>query len=83
MINTTRFKPLPKPGLLRWEIGIAVLLKIILLTGLWFLIFRWPDTPVSKPDVAGLFALPVTPALPIALPLNDSSQLPQESNHVR
>lgn len=37
---------LPKPSLLRWEIGVALLIKIVLLTGLWFLIFRWQDKPI-------------------------------------
>ena len=46
---------IPRSGLLRWEIGIALLIKIALLTGLWFLIFRWPDKPVTKPDIAAHF----------------------------
>lgn len=50
---------LPHPGLLRWEIGIALLIKIILLTGLWFLIFRWEGKPSpAKPDIAQHLALP-------------------------
>jgi hypothetical protein len=71
---------LPKSGLLRWEIAIALLVKIILLTGLWFLIFRWQDKPTDKPDVAGLFALPATP---LKSSTNFSSQPPKESRHVR
>jgi hypothetical protein len=73
-------KALPKPGLLRWEIGIALLLKIILLTGLWFLIFRWPDQPSDKPDIAARFALPAAQT-----PINPdfSSQPQKESRHVR
>ena len=54
---TTDKSALPPPNLLRWEIGIALLIKIILLTGLWFLIFRWQDRPPSKPDVAKHFAV--------------------------
>lgn len=66
----------PRSNLLRWEIGIALLLKIILLTGLWFLIFRWEGKPIDKPDVATHFALP-TQRFDIA------TQPPKESNHVR
>jgi hypothetical protein len=73
-------KALPKPGLLRWEIGIALLLKIILLTGLWFLIFRWPDQPSGKPDIAAHFELP---AAQPAIPTDFSSHPPKESRHVR
>jgi len=54
---TTDKPALPAPTLLRWEIGIALLVKIILLTGLWFLIFRWQVRPPSKPDVAKHFAV--------------------------
>ena|GEM_PF-754268 len=60
MNNSTSLKPIPKPGLLRWEIGLALLIKILLLTALWFLIFRWQDPPASKPDIADHFALSAT-----------------------
>ncbi|OAI12652.1 hypothetical protein A1359_13255 [Methylomonas lenta] len=81
-MNTTPLDPtLPKPSLLRWEIGIALLIKILLLIGLWFLIFRWMDKPVSKPDVAAHFALPATQAV---APTDISSQpLTQDTPHVR
>lgn len=81
-MNTTPLDPaLPKPSLLRWEIGIAVLIKISLLIGLWFLIFRWMDKPASKPDVAAHFALP---AMQAVKPTDISSQpLTQEPSHVR
>lgn len=70
---------LPKSSLLRWEIAVALLIKILLLTGLWFLIFRWQDRPVSKPDIADHFALPaVKPSNP-----DFSTQPNQESRHVR
>lgn len=72
--------PLPKPGLLRWEIGTALLIKILLLTGLWFLIFHWQDRPVSKPDIAEHFALPG--AQQAGKP-DFSSQPQKESRHVR
>jgi len=71
----------PKPGLLRWEIGFALLIKIILLTGLWFLIFRWPDKPVAKPDIAEHFVLP--PAVTGATPAHFLSQPQKESRHDR
>lgn len=45
---------------LRWELGVALLLKILLLTGLWFLLHRWPERPVVKPDIAAHFALPIS-----------------------
>lgn len=48
----------PRSGLLRWEIGIALLIKAFFLTGLWFLIFRWPDKPAIKPDIASHFVQP-------------------------
>ncbi|MEQ1622718.1 MAG: hypothetical protein ABL919_15030 [Methylococcales bacterium] len=51
-------RSVPRAGLFRWEIGLALLLKIILLTGLWFLIFRWDGKHVEKPDVAARFSLP-------------------------
>ncbi len=71
---------LPKPGLLRWEIGVAMLIKILLLIGLWFLIFRWMDKPTTKPDIAEHFALPTAqqPSHP-----DFPSQPTQESRHVR
>ena len=72
--NTNRL--LPRPGLLRREIGVALLIKILLLTGLWFLIFRWPDRPAAKPDIAAHFGPPVQ-----AMP--DFSQPAKESRHVR
>lgn len=50
-----------KNSLLRWEITMALFIKLVLLTGLWFLIFHWGDKLVSKPDIARHFALPVTP----------------------
>lgn len=71
---------LPKSTLLRWEIGFAMLIKILLLIGLWFLIFRWMDKPVSKPDIAEHFALPA--AQPQSNP-DFPSQLTTESRHVR
>jgi len=80
-MHQTSIEPvIPKSSLLRWEIGFAMLIKILLLIGLWFLIFRWMDKPTTKPDIAEHFALPTAqqtsnPAF--------SSQLNQESRHVR
>jgi len=71
---------LTKPRLLRWEIGIALLIKAALLTGLWFLIFRWPDKPVVKPDIAAHF-IQVTP--PSRVNPVFVSQPPEESRHDR
>jgi hypothetical protein len=73
-------KPLPKAHLLRWEITAALAIKVLLLLGLWFLIFRFMDRPATKPDIAVHFALPVggLPAAP-----DHSSQSVQESRHVR
>jgi hypothetical protein len=81
MIDTSDVqRRLPKPGLLRWEIGAALLIKILLLTGLWFLIFRWQDRPVSKPDIAAHFDMPSA-----QIPANPdfSTQPAKESRHVR
>ena len=74
----TVYKPiLPKPNLLRWEIAVALLIKIVLLVGLWFLIFRWPQQPAEKPDIGSHFALP-------AVTSSSVSMLPQkEVSHVR
>lgn len=55
---------LSKPSLLRWEIGVALLIKVVLLTGLWFLIFRWQDRPATKPDMAEHFTLPAAHSPP-------------------
>lgn len=81
MIDASNTNPLlPRPGLLRWEIGIALLIKVILLTGLWFLIFRWQDRPINKPDIAAHLAMPATqtPANP-----DFSSHSVKEPRHVR
>jgi hypothetical protein len=80
-MSTNLLKPaLPKSSLLHWEIGAAMLIKILLLIGLWFLIFRWMDKPVSKPDIAEHFVLPA--AQPQSNP-DFSSQPSKESRHVR
>ena len=67
---------LPKAHRLRWEITTALLIKIVLLIGLWFLIFRWMDRPSSKPDIAEHFALPAAVSTTF-------SQPNQEPRHVR
>lgn len=66
----------PKSAALRLEIGIALLIKILLLTGLWFLIFRWQDRPAGKPDIASHFDMPGHSQA-------FSSPQPKESGHVR
>ena len=67
---------LPKVHRLRWEITTALLIKIVLLIGLWFLIFRWMNRPLSKPDIAEHFALPAAVS-------TDFYQPNQEPRHVR
>jgi hypothetical protein len=43
---------------LRRELTLALLVKIILLVGLWYLIFRWQGKPaVPPPDIATHFQL--------------------------
>ncbi|WP_026600870.1 cytochrome oxidase putative small subunit CydP [Methylomonas sp. 11b] len=79
-MKDTAHSALPKSSLLRWEIAVALLIKVILLTGLWFLIFRWQERPTVKPDIAAHFALP---AAPVQSNPDFSSQPTQESRHVR
>lgn len=67
---------LPKTSALRWEIGAAIGIKLLLLAGLWFFIFRWQERPAAKPDIAAHLALPAA-----AQPF--SSQPVKESDHVR
>jgi hypothetical protein len=80
MTDTADHSVLPKSSLLRWEIALALLIKVILLTGLWFLIFRWQERPTVKPDIAAHFALP---AAPVQINPDFLSQPTQESRHVR
>ncbi len=81
MSETTDHHPvLPKASLLRWEISLALLVKCLFLIGLWFLIFRWMDRPVGKPDVAAHFALP---AMPSGDPSDIFPQQKKEPSHVR
>ncbi len=72
-------KILPQPARLRWEITAALSVKVLLLIGLWFLIFRWMDRSTAKPDIASHFSLP---AAQTAAP-DFSSQPVKESSHVR
>jgi hypothetical protein len=71
---------IPSSSLFRWEIGIALFIKVLFLIGLWFLIFRWPDKPAVKPDIAAHF-VPVSPQSQVNS--NFSSQSSKESLHVR
>lgn len=81
MTETTDNRPvLPKASLLRWEIGFALLVKVLFLIGLWFLIFRWMDRPVGHPDVAAHFSLPSTQT---ADPSAIFPQQKKEPSHVR
>ncbi|MGR8929336.1 MAG: cytochrome oxidase putative small subunit CydP [Gammaproteobacteria bacterium] len=63
-MNTTK-PTLPKPNLLRREITAALFVKLILLIGLWFMLFRWLQQPTTQTDIAEHFALPASrsPAL--------------------
>lgn len=72
--------PIPKSNLFRWEISIALLVKLILIVGLWFLIFRWSDKPIEKPDIAAHFRLENSQS---QLHADFNSQITQESHHVR
>lgn len=81
MMDASQIKPIPsKPIRLRWEIGIALLIKVTLLTSLWFLMFRWPDKPAAKPDIAARF---MAPNAQIQASPDFSSQPVKESRHVR
>ncbi|MFA5984881.1 MAG: hypothetical protein WC782_12765 [Methylococcaceae bacterium] len=81
MREINQIKPvIHKSNQLHWEIGLALLIKVLLLLGLWFLIFRWPDRPVTKPDIALRFSLPDMPA---PQGKSDFLQLTQEFYHVR
>lgn len=81
MMDASQIKPIiPKPDRLRREIGIALLIKVTLLTGLWFLIFCWPGKPAIKPDIAAHFVQPALPSRAIA---DFSSQSQKENHHVR
>jgi hypothetical protein len=56
-----------------WEISLALLAKIILLVGLWFLIFRWHgEKPKPQKDIAAHFNLPLS--APNARDLNVPTQ---------
>lgn len=68
--------PIPKSNRLRWEISLALILKILLLTGLWFLLFRWQAKPEHPADIAARFDLP-------NLNVSSTTQPTQEFNHVR
>ncbi|WP_150046504.1 MULTISPECIES: hypothetical protein [Methylomonas] len=44
------------PNRFAWEIGVALSLKILLLIGLWFLLFRWLGQPLQQIDITRHFA---------------------------
>jgi len=58
------FPLIPKLSQLRWEISIALLIKLLLLIGLWWLLFRWPAR-TEQPDIAARFALPATNSISV------------------
>ena len=52
---STALPPSPRKTLRR-EIAAALLIKVVLLWGLWYLAFRHEgDKPAAKPDIAELF----------------------------
>lgn len=65
---------------LRRELTLALLVKIILLVGLWFLIFRWQGKPaVPPPDIAAHFQLaPSTAVAPSASHPSTFSENPHD-----
>jgi len=71
----------PPPNRFAWEIGLALSLKIVLLVGLWFLLFRWLGRPGQQTDITRHFA-PKDQAIVSAppLPLNFENK---ENRHVR
>jgi hypothetical protein len=67
---------------LRFEIAAALLVKVLLLTGLWFLIFRFDGhEPAPRADIAERFRLP--PIVSRVQPPDASSIHPSETTHVR
>jgi hypothetical protein len=75
MPNKSHPLSIARTHLFKWEIATALLIKIALLIGLWFLIFRWMDRPNPHPDIAD-HMMPATPSM-------NFSQLNQEPRHVR
>lgn len=71
-----------KPGTLRFEITLALLVKVLLLTGLWFLVFRWHGgSSAPRADIAERFQLPGS--LSRTGNAAPSSHHSQETTHVR
>jgi hypothetical protein len=72
----------PRTGTLRFEITAALLIKVMLLIGLWFLIFRYGGKPPDpQPDIAEHFRLPAASSQtqhPASKPTS-----PSETPHVR
>lgn len=67
---------IPAPSRLRREIGAALVIKLLLLFGLWWLLFRWQDRPQTQPDMAAHLALPSAQAV-------YSKSITEESDHDR
>ena len=70
-----------KPSTLRFEITAALIVKVLLLVGLWFVIFRFPGRePGERPDIAAQLLTPVDlQSAPPDSPTPQSSETP----HVR
>ena len=72
---------LSKSSTLRFEITAALIIKVLLLVGLWFVIFRFPGRESgARPDIAAQLLTPVD--LRSAPPDSPTSQS-SENPHVR
>lgn len=81
MVIDGRMMTLPKTGRFRLELTAALILKVALLVGLWFVIFRFEGKkPAQQPDIAEHFQLN---AAPPRSPDPDSQPRPLETDHVR
>ncbi len=81
MVTDGCMMTLPKTGRFHLELTAALILKVALLVGLWFVIFRFEGKkPAPQPDIADHFQL--TP-LPAKASGPDSQPRPMETDHVR
>jgi len=72
---------LSKSSTLRFEITAALIVKVLLLVGLWFVIFRFPGRdPNARPDIAAQLLAPVDHQLP---PPDSPTPKSSETPHVR
>lgn len=72
---------LSKSTNLRFEITAALIVKVLLLVGLWFVIFRFPGRdPAARPDIAAQLLTPVDHQSP---PTDSPTPQSSETPHVR